>query len=798
MSTHPDSTRGTGSRANALIIIDHRRPDAAIAPLLEQVAGAARRHDRIVVWSDRPGDAARRGPARRRDGLTFSAHPAAGWLAALQALAAGHDGPLCIVDDSARPTGGRWLEDLLDPLQRGEADATAPATNAAPYPSCPLDAPDAEATAEEIRRTAQACRTATARRTLDALHGPVACISSTAVRTAMPGARSLAELTLTDAVVVELPRVYVHAVAGVPRLSACLIVKDEAAELADCLATLRPLVDEVVVYDTGSSDDTVALARSLGATVIEGEWRIDFSWARNQALAAARGTWVLSIDADERLELDHGVVAEVRGLLDDDPPIDRFVIDLFDLQGSVHAPVRSNAAVPMARLFRRRACHWVGALHEQPDARPGRPAVRSINLPGLRFLHRGYLNEAIAGRNKWARNLEVATAGLDRVPDSDKDCFDLARSLHSVGEHQRAFVLFERAAELGQNLVITRGALEFAVLSLLEAGLATEADPYLERLRVLEGGAAPARYLQGWVHVHRQRWDDAVACFEGITGYDDNFTGFRAESVSLALCLAYRALGRSEDAVAAAVETLRCNDQALEAWAVLFDCAEPGSAAELHVARAIAPERLVPLMARLQPFAPPERDRLIEAVWQVHPGERIALAVASQLAPSLAVERQVVWSGRLRAHGLGALCPLRALADDGTRTVAERAAALAAGLANPGGEDLEEPLERLAALLLDDELVALVDRCLDEGIAALGPIIVGSATTAARCLAVVRSLDAHGLTVEALPVLAHGADLDAAETRRLLDRAPQLDAALRRAARAAGRLDLATVLPDAA
>lgn len=802
MSRHTGGSPTSATGPAAVIVIDHRHPAVALTGLVEQVLAAAERNDRIVVWSDAPAPA---GPARRAERVHIRPHPGAAWHDALlelvrsdDTLPSGDDPLVCIVDDAARPSGSRWLRELRHPVARGEADATAPASNAAAHPGCPPWAPDADATVAEIRDTATRCRGAGETRSIPSLHGPVACLSADAVRRSDPGATRLAELDLGPANVLELGRVYVHSTADIPRLSVCMIMKDEAADLADCLATLRPVADEIVIYDTGSTDGSVALARSLGATVIEGEWRNDFGWARNQALAAARGTWVLSIDADERLELDHGVIPELQGLLDDDPPIDRFVIDLFDLQGSVHAPVRSAAAVPMARLFRRRRCRWVGALHEQPDARPGLPPARSINLPGLRFLHRGYLDEIIRDKGKWARNLAVATAGLDRVPTSDKECFDLGRSLRSVGEEARAFALFERAADLGQNVTITRGALEFAVLSLLESGQAGEAQPYLDRLRALDGGQGPARYLQGWVHVHQRAWTEALACFEGITGYDDNFTGFRAESVTLALALTYHGLGRRAEAVRAALDTLLRNDQALEAWAVLFECSEAGAETDAEIAASIAPARLVPLAARLGGLAPSLRDRLFEAVWQVRPGDRVALAVASQIAPSLRIERQVAWSGRLRAFGLHDLCPLRKLADDGTRTVAERAAALAAGLANAGSEDLEAPLERLAGLLLDDELVALLDDSLGAGSPAAGAIVVGGATTPGRCVAIVATLHAHGFTTEALAVLAHGAELDSAETRRCLDAAPALRLALQSAARRDGREDLGAVLPDAA
>src|SRR5205814_2119240 len=84
-----------------------------------------------------------------------------------------------------------------------------------------------------------------------------------------------------------------------PLLSACLIVKDEEDVLAECLASVRDFVDEIVVYDTGSTDRTRQIAAEHGAHVITGYWNDHFGDARNRALEHCTGEWVLQIDADE-------------------------------------------------------------------------------------------------------------------------------------------------------------------------------------------------------------------------------------------------------------------------------------------------------------------------------------------------------------------------------------------------------------------------------------------------------------------------------------------------------------------
>jgi glycosyltransferase involved in cell wall biosynthesis len=85
----------------------------------------------------------------------------------------------------------------------------------------------------------------------------------------------------------------------VPRLSAIVIVKNEAANIAACLSGLA-FCDERIVVDCGSSDDTIALAEQHGARVASHVWQ-GFGPQKNFALSLATGDWVLSIDADERV-----------------------------------------------------------------------------------------------------------------------------------------------------------------------------------------------------------------------------------------------------------------------------------------------------------------------------------------------------------------------------------------------------------------------------------------------------------------------------------------------------------------
>ncbi|SCM83663.1 conserved hypothetical protein [uncultured Sporomusa sp.] len=83
------------------------------------------------------------------------------------------------------------------------------------------------------------------------------------------------------------------------KISACMIAKNEEKVIARCIESYREAVDEIIVVDTGSTDQTVAIAKSLGAKVFYFQWIDDFSAAKNYALSKAKGDWIVFLDADE-------------------------------------------------------------------------------------------------------------------------------------------------------------------------------------------------------------------------------------------------------------------------------------------------------------------------------------------------------------------------------------------------------------------------------------------------------------------------------------------------------------------
>ncbi len=149
-------------------------------------------------------------------------------------------------------------------------------------------------------------------------------------------------------------------------LSVCMIARDEASRIGASLASIRGIADEIIVVDTGSTDDTVAIAKSHGAAVVHYTWSDDFAAARNAALPHIRGRWMFWIDADERL-----IPESADRLADFLAMRDAWGFGVFRndyVEGLKPGMPRGEyMASQLPRIFRTDlGIHYTGRCHEQP------------------------------------------------------------------------------------------------------------------------------------------------------------------------------------------------------------------------------------------------------------------------------------------------------------------------------------------------------------------------------------------------------------------------------------------------
>ena len=196
-----------------------------------------------------------------------------------------------------------------------------------------------------------------------------------------------------------------------PRLTVCLIVRNEEAFLGQCLASVKDLAAQIIVVDTGSTDRTVEIARSHGAETYSFAWCDDFSAARNAALERATGDWVLSLDADEELLPEHKETLrqEMRNA-----SALGYRLPIID-KGR-----EQNGCSYVPRLFRNApGLFYLGRVHEQAfssvQVRCQQWGLKHL-LGRSALLHHGYTAELMASRNKIERNLRLLEKAIEELP----------------------------------------------------------------------------------------------------------------------------------------------------------------------------------------------------------------------------------------------------------------------------------------------------------------------------------------------------------------------------------------------
>jgi tetratricopeptide (TPR) repeat protein len=234
-------------------------------------------------------------------------------------------------------------------------------------------------------------------------------------------------------------------------LTAALIVRDEQSHLPACLASIRDLVDEIVIVDTGSSDATVEIARSFGAQVHFQPWNGNFAQARNAGLEMANGAWILYVDADERarpispdafrtrLEAATEVALRVR---------------LRPFAGATpyweYRLWRSDPRIRFAGKMHEKVTRAIRSVSEAEDRRIGESEL---------FLeHVGYDGDQ---SRKHARNLPLLRAQLADDPVDPYGWHHLAVVLDALGESDESEAALEHAVRVARDTDGGGGILAF-------------------------------------------------------------------------------------------------------------------------------------------------------------------------------------------------------------------------------------------------------------------------------------------------------------------------------------------------
>jgi len=222
------------------------------------------------------------------------------------------------------------------------------------------------------------------------------------------------------------------------KLSATLIIKNEEESLPRCLDSIKDLVDEIVVVDTGSVDKSIEIAKSYGAKVFEHPWQDDFSFHRNQAFGYATGDWAFVIDADEQLIKDEVDPKQFKTRLANvHKEVAALAVTVEENQGS------KTSSWPGARFFRMSANPiYKGCVHNNCSY-DGKVAMTDIKI-----IHYGYhlSEEKMLAKKK--RTTDLLEKRILKDPDDYNALYYLSQMAFNAKKYEDVIKYAVRCFEL--------------------------------------------------------------------------------------------------------------------------------------------------------------------------------------------------------------------------------------------------------------------------------------------------------------------------------------------------------------
>lgn len=322
--------------------------------------------------------------------------------------------------------------------------------------------------------------------------------------------------------IINLKSIYSHAETSEfkqknPKISLSMIVKNEEKMLEGCLDSVRSFVDEIVIVDTGSSDNTVKIAQKYNAKVFHFEWNDNFSDARNFALKHANGDWILYLDADERLNNKN--YSSIRNILDtasEDVGALLCTIESLHRKDDGSSEMHRGSYPRLFRNYGYPTIKFTGKVHEQIT-----PALRQLNKQIIEsdivIEHLGYNFDLQTIRDKTIRNYQLLIKQVNDEPTNGYAWFQLGQTLGRLKLVEQSIMALEFAIGT-DTLSDSIKAATYASLSQLK-GIIKEFDKALtfaEKSLQISSNQLFARNLKAYALLHLGRFEQSQHMFESI------------------------------------------------------------------------------------------------------------------------------------------------------------------------------------------------------------------------------------------------------------------------------------------
>jgi glycosyltransferase involved in cell wall biosynthesis len=229
------------------------------------------------------------------------------------------------------------------------------------------------------------------------------------------------------------------------RLSLCMIVKNEEDCIERCLRSVKDIVDEMIIVDTGSTDRTQAICSSLGAKIYNFPWNNSFAAARNHSLAQATGDWILWLDADEEVDQTDG--QKLRDIMKMDS-YDAVSLHLVNYYGE-QAEKEKVFNMAQCRLLRNhKGFKFKNNIHETlnlEDILVTAAEKKRFGSVPIKVYHYGYLDPITAQKNKSQRNIKMLKKELEQEDYNPWILYYLASEYYSAKQYETSFEYVNKA-----------------------------------------------------------------------------------------------------------------------------------------------------------------------------------------------------------------------------------------------------------------------------------------------------------------------------------------------------------------
>lgn len=326
-------------------------------------------------------------------------------------------------------------------------------------------------------------------------------------------------------------------------ISVCIITKNESEYLKECLRALSKYPFEIVVVDTGSTDDSVNIAKKYTDKVFSFEWCDDFAAARNYSVSMAANDVVMIVDTDEFVQdLDYDRFMDVVNR--NSHKVGRIKLNnVYSRNGILHSTNEK-----LSRIFDRRLYTYAGRVHEQIVRIDGE-MYETYEAP-VEYRHVGYDGDESKLREKAERNISL----LEKELESGEDAYlryQIGKSYYMLAEYDKARENFEIATgfdldsrlEYVVDLVVSYG------YTLVNTGRAAEALMF-ENLYDEFSYSADFVFLMGIIYMNNAVFDASVAEFKKALTYKEcNLDGVNSYLANYNIGVIYECLGQKNEAI---------------------------------------------------------------------------------------------------------------------------------------------------------------------------------------------------------------------------------------------------------